>query len=293
MQVRSEEGQVLGHEITAHGRRTNEDKVKAVRDWPAPRNRRQLMRFLGLANYLRKFVRNFSKICLPLHKLLRKRVPFFWSSRAQTAFDSLKQAITTTPVLQHVQPKDPFWIETDASDYAVGCVLLQKNKKGHLKPCAFYSRSLRDAEKNYITYEKELLAIKVAFEEWRHYLEGAPHRIMVISDHQGLESLGEAKVTTQRHARWSIFFRRFKFVIKYRPGSKNLRADALSRRPDYMPDRSQEKLKQDNILGKSVVQVSATVSNRTFMENVKKALAKEPSISQLLVSENTFRKAMG
>ena len=161
----------LGHEITAHGRRTNEDKVKAVRDWPVPRNRRELLKFLGLANYLRKFVKNFSEICLPLHRLLRKGVSFFWSTKTQTAFDSIKEAITTAPVLQHVQPKEPFWIETDASDYAIGCVLMQKDKNGDLRPCAFYSRSLRDAERNYCTYEKELLAIKVAFEDggitWR------------------------------------------------------------------------------------------------------------------------------
>ena len=120
------------------------------------------------------------------------------------------------------------------------------------------SQGLNDAERNYCVYEKELLAIKAAFEEWRHYLEGAPHQITVFSDHKGLEFFADAKVINQRHARWATFFKRFDFVVKYLPGSSNPRADALSRRPDYEPpETNTPQLTQQHILDPTIVEVAA------------------------------------
>ena len=284
----------LGYEVSAYGRKSNEDQVRAVKEWPAPSNRKELEKFLGFANYLRRFVKEFAEVCIPLHKLLRKDTPFTWSTKAQKAFEELKRVITSAPVLMHVQPREPIWIETDASDFALGGVLLQKDKQGELRPCAFYSRSLRDAEKNYCTYEKELLAIKVTFDEWRHYLEGAPHQITVISDHKGLETLADAKVMSQRHARWSLFFKRFDFVIQYRPGSKNLKADALSRRPDYMPLESESLSRPaENILEPSVVQVAATFSNKPFMEKVKSASSKDEFYHKASDKNENLKKING
>ena len=96
---------------------------------------------------------------------------------------------------------NPSGLKTDASDFALGYVLLQKDKDDKLRPCAFYSRALIPAERNYPIYDKELLAIKVAFEEWCHYLEGAPHQVTVFSDHKGLQYLSKTKAINQRHAR--------------------------------------------------------------------------------------------
>ena len=229
----------LGYQIDANGITCDQDKVKAVLEWPIPKSKRQLQVFLGLANYLRRFVDNFSKIAAPLHCLCKKDRPFIWPETCQTALDTLKKAIASTPVLKHPNPEEPFWIETDASDFAVGCVLSQKDSEGNLHPCAYHSRGLSAAERNYCVYDKELLAIKVAFDQWRHYLEGSPHQITVFSDHKGLESLANAKVMNQRHARWSLTFKRFDFVIKYRRGGDNGQADALSRRPDYYPSEEE------------------------------------------------------
>ena len=263
----------LGYHVSAHGRRSDEDKVKAVREWPTPRNRKEVQRFIGLANYLRKFVDGFAKIALPLNRLFRKKVPFVWSRITQEAFVRLKHAISSTPVLLHVNQTQPLWIETDASDFALGCVLMQKDDKDRMKPCAFYSRGLEPAEINYSTHDKELLAIKVAFEVWRHYLEGAPHQITVISDHQGLEHLADAKVIHARHARWHIFFKRFDFVIRYRPGKKHNQADALSRRPDFQPKgRKVNPLADQRILGPDVVQLASVFQGRSFTERIKRAL---------------------
>ena len=266
----------LGYQVSANGRRSNEDKVRAIMEWPTPRNRKELLKLMGTSNYLRKFVHGYSDICVPLHRLLRKDAPFIWSKEHHKALESLKKAISSTPVLIHVNPDQPIWIETDASDFALGCILMQKDKHGDLRPCAYYSRALQAAERNYCTYDKELLAIKVAFEEWRHYLEGSPHLITVVSDHKGLEFMAQAKVMNQRHARWALFFKRFDFVIKYRPGSKNNLADALSRRPDYIPSESESIANSEQkILEPSVVQIAATSNPRPFMERVKLALRKD------------------
>lgn len=129
-------------------------------------------------------------------------------------------------------------VEVDASDVGVGAVLSQiaagDNK---LHPCAFFSRRLSPSESNYDVGDKELLAIKLAFEEWRHWLEGAVHPIVVWTDHKNLAYLREAKRLRPRQSRWSLFFSRFDFVISYRPGSKNTKPDSLSRQfsPDSTP----------------------------------------------------------
>ena len=282
----------LGYYIDSNGITCNQDKVKSVLEWPVPQSKRQLQVFLGLANYLRKFVEGFSKIAAPLHWLCKKEVPFTWSKACQSVFEALKKAIASTPVLKHANPDEPFWIETDASNFALGCVLSQKNADGNLQPCAYYSRALNAAERNYCIYDKELLAIKVAFDEWRHYLEGSLHKITVYSDHKGLESLANAKVMHQRHARWSLTFKRFDFVIKYRPGGENGQADALSRRPDYQPSEEElMEISQQNILEPNVVQLAVIQTrSRTFLNRLKDALPQDGFYQSQMSSsgENPF-----
>jgi reverse transcriptase-like protein/integrase-like protein/chromodomain-containing protein/aspartyl protease len=266
----------LGYNISANGIASDEDKVKSIAEWPVPTTKHQVQVFLGLTNYLRKFVDDFAQIALPLQRLTRKRAQFIWSEDCQKAFESLKSAISAVPVLAHPDHSKPFWVETDASDFAIGCVLSQLDPDGNLRPCAYYSRSMEPAERNYSVPDKELLAIKTAFEEWRHHLEGADHSVTVLSDHKGLESLGKAKVVNQRHARWSIFFRRFTFTIKYRPGVLNSLADSLSRRSDYKPsDLEKSQIEDEYILGSDVVQVGMTTRRSafsSFMDRVKEAI---------------------
>ena len=268
--------QFLGARISPQGIQPDVNKVKSIQEWPTPCTKKELLSFLGLANYLRKFVDNFSKLAVPFHQLCRKEVPYIWSPDCQTAFETIKSAIASSPILTHADPLKPFWVETDASDFALGSVLSQMDPDGTLRPCAFYSRGLNDAERNYCVYEKELLAIKAAFEEWRHYLEGAPHQITVFSDHKGLEFFADAKVINQRHARWATFFKRFDFVVKYLPGPSNPRADALSRRPDYEPpETNTPQLTQQHILDPTIVEVAAISrpDSLSFLDRVKQALA--------------------
>ncbi|KAK3507794.1 hypothetical protein QTP70_000406 [Hemibagrus guttatus] len=232
--------QFLGYNISNNGIQMDEGKVTAVRDWPAPATVKELQRFLGFANFYRRFISNYSSIADPLTNLLRnKPKSLLWSPAAEGAFDTLKRAFTTAPLLIHPDPDKPFVVEVDASTTGVGAVLSQQQgNPSRLHPCAFFSHKLNPVERNYDIGNRELLAIKLALEEWRHWLEGARHPFLVLTDHKNLEYLRAAKRLNPRQARWALFFTRFEFSISYRPGSKNTKADALSRM--FAPEESPE-----------------------------------------------------
>ncbi|KAI4898691.1 hypothetical protein NFI96_020791 [Prochilodus magdalenae] len=221
----------LGYIISPEGVIMDDQKVEAVANWPKPNSIRDLQRFLGFANFYRRFIRNYSSVAAPLTSLLKgdaKRL--VWNAQAESAFEELKRRFTTAPLLKHPDPTRPFVVEVDASNVGVGAVLSQRSGEPQkLRPIAYFSHKLSPAERNYGIGDKELLAIKLAFEEWRHWLEGAQHPFLVLTDHKNLEYLRSAKRLNSRQARWSLFFSRFDFQITYRPGTRNTKADALSR----------------------------------------------------------------
>lgn len=194
------------------------------------RSRRKLQQFLGFANFYRRFIRNLSAIAQPLSKLTSSSIPFTWTGEAEEAFKKLKEVFTTAPVLVQPDSTRQFIVKVDASDSAVGAVLSQRSLSDQkLHPCAFYSRHLSPAQKNYDVGNRELLAIKLALEEWRHWLEGAEQQFIVWTDHKNLSYIQTAKRLNARQARWALFFSRFNFTITYRPGSRNVKPDTLSR----------------------------------------------------------------
>jgi len=169
----------------------------------------------------------------PLRKLLKKNVKFIWNSEAESAFNKLKDAFLTNEILIYPDSNKEFIVETDASDFAVGCILSQISEIDDLvHPIAFHSRSLNKAELNYTIYDKEILAIITAFDVWHYHLEGAKFPVQVITDHKNLLYLKKSQHLNQRQIRWSIFLSKFDFRIAYRPGSCG-KPDSLSRRPDY------------------------------------------------------------
>ncbi|KAK3516827.1 hypothetical protein QTP70_023701 [Hemibagrus guttatus] len=177
------------------------------------------------------FLKAENSITSPLTSLLRnKPKSLTWNPAATQAFTKLKTAFTTAPLLAHPNPELPFIVEVNASTTGVGAVLSQQQGNPRkLHPCAFFSRKLSPAEVNYDIGNRELLTIKLALEQWRHWLEGAKHPFVVLTDHNNLEYLRAAKRLNPRQARWALFFTRFHFTISYHPGSKNIKADALSR----------------------------------------------------------------
>ena len=226
----------LGFIISPGQVRMDPAKVSAVACWPTPDSRKKVQQFLGFANFYRRFVRSFSSIAAPLHVLTSPQVPFVWSPQAEEAFSRLKKMFTSAPILTLPDPTRQFVVEVDASNEGVGAVLSQRQQKDNkLHPCAFLSRRLSPAERNYDVGNRELLAVKLALEEWRHWLEGAEHPFVVWTDHKNLEYIKKAKRLNSRQARWTLFFNRFDFVLSYRPGSQNVKPGALSRLFDPVP----------------------------------------------------------
>ncbi len=220
----------LGSVVSAEGISMDPDKVRAVIEWPVPDSRIALQRFLGFANFYRRFIRNFSQVAAPLTALTSVRSHFTWSEVAQNAFDHLKRLFTSAPILITPDPTRQFIVEVDASDVGVGAILSQRSSRDDkVHPCAFFSHRLTSAERNYDVGNRELLAIRLALGEWRHWLEGANVPFIVWTDHRNLEYIRSAKRLNARQARWALFFGRFEFSISYRPGSKNGKPDALSR----------------------------------------------------------------
>jgi hypothetical protein len=222
--------------ISANGVEMDPSKVEAILSWPVPTTVKQVQSFLGFANFYRRFIRDYSKITRPLTTLTKKSVAFEWNAKCQQAFEALKTAFTSAPILTHYDPDRPTVVETDSSDCAIGSILSQIDKiTGVMHPVAFYSRTMSPAELNYDIYDKELLAIHEAFQQWRAYLEGSANTTLVISDHHNLQTFTTTKQLSRRQARWSEYLSSFDFVIKYRPGRLGTKPDALTRRPDVYP----------------------------------------------------------
>ena len=228
-------GHIVGQGVT----KVLDSKVCAINDWPQPKNVQEVRQFYGLVNYYRRFIRHFSIIAAPLSDLFksedndkRKRRPILWSTVHQVAFERLKEAITTAPVLVQPDPEKPYTIETDSSDFGNGMALYQDGDDGKLHPVAFDGRKLHGAELCYPTHEKELMAIKDALQKWHHYIEnGLP--ITVITDHDSLKYMNTVQKPSKRLARWVDEFQQYNLVIKYRPGKQAIVPDAISRRPDF------------------------------------------------------------
>ncbi len=196
----------LGYVISSGGVAMDEQKVQAVVNWPQSTTLKELQRFLGFANFYRRFIRNFSMVAGPMTSIVNKGTHrLSWSSAAIAAFRSLKERFTTAPILHHPDPDLEFTVEVDASSTGIGAVLSQRQgDPPKLYPCAFFSRKLNPTEQNYDVGNRELLAMKAAFEEWRHWLEGARHSFTVLTDHRNLEYLKSAKRLNHRQARWSL-----------------------------------------------------------------------------------------
>lgn len=208
-------------------------KISGVTSWPVPRNVKQVQRFLGFCNFYRRFVEDYAGITRPLERLKGKEVPWRWGVEEQQAFDRLKAAFTSAPVLMMPEMEAAFRVETDASDFALGGILSQEDAEGDWRPVAYFSKALQPAERNYDVHDKELLAVVRALEMWRPYLEGNPHCVDIYSDHRNLEFFMSARDLNRRQARWSIFLNRFVFKIHHRPGRLSAGPDELSRRADH------------------------------------------------------------
>ncbi|XP_076062488.1 uncharacterized protein LOC143037816 [Oratosquilla oratoria] len=218
----------LGHEVGQGIVRPKTANISAVMEYPVPATRKALMRFLGIAGYYRRFCPNFAEAALPLTKLTSGSVPYKWTQNCQAAFEHLKAMLTRDPVLRSPDFTKPFVLHTDASDVAIGAVLLQENTDT-LHPVAYFSAKLDVHQLNYSTVEKELLAIVAAIKKFECYLQPSIKPLKIYSDHNPLTFLHRNKTSNQRMLRWSLFLQPFNIDIHHITGSQNVLADTLSR----------------------------------------------------------------
>ncbi|KAL0199986.1 hypothetical protein M9458_003173, partial [Cirrhinus mrigala] len=248
----------LGYIISAEGVTMDDNKVSAVLQWPRPQAIKDLQRFLGFANFYRRFIRGFSQMAAPLTSLTRNGSnKLAWTSSSEKAFQDLKARFTSTPILRHPDPKRQFTVEVDASNTGIGAILSQYHgTPAKLYPCAFFSRKLNPAERNYDVGDRELLAMK-------HWLEGSTISFLILTDHKNLEYLRTARRLNARQAR-------FHFKITYRPGSKNGKADALSRQHDQS---------QTDVSPASIIPASMIVSpvQWDIMAEISEAQSTDPA----------------
>lgn len=216
----------LGYVVNASGLLVDPEKVDAILRIPIPKNVSEVRRIVGLASWYRRFVPNLSTLIAPMTNLLRKNTPFIWNSDCNSALEAVKTHLTTAPILTCPNFDLPFVVQTDASDFGLGCVLTQV-QQGEEKVISYLSRSLTKSERRFSTVEKECLAVLFAVEKLRPYLQGS--HFTVITDHYSLKWLYSIKDPMGRIARWCIRLQQYDFDVIHRPGKDNVIADTLSR----------------------------------------------------------------
>ncbi|CAH1452087.1 unnamed protein product [Lactuca virosa] len=213
----------LGHVVSEEGIHVDPSKIKAIESWSAPKTPTEIRQFLGLAGYYRRFIQNFSRIAKPLTTLTQKGVAFDWEEKQEKAFQTLKRALCTAPILSLLEGKEDFVVYCDTSNQGLGCVLMQRGKV-----IAYASRQLKTHEVNYTTHDLELGAVVFALKIWRHYLYGT--KSMIFTDHKSLQHIFDQKELNMRQRRWVELLSDYECEIRYHPGKANVVADALSRK---------------------------------------------------------------
>jgi len=275
----------LGVVIGPEEIKMEKEKVKEVLEWPRPKNVKDVQKFLGLANYYRRFIEGFATVVRPLHDLVKKDKKWDWMERQEKAFKELKKWFTKEPVLTAPDIDKKMRMEVDALDYAMGGVLSMECKDGLWRPVAFLSKSLNETERNYEIHDKEMLAIVRGLEAWRHLLERAQTKFEIWTDHKNLEYFMKAQKLNRRQARWALYLSRFDFTLKHVAGSKMGKADRLSRRADWKvgvdKDNENQVLIKDNWI-RSMYEVAVEGPEVEMLEKIKKARSKDEDVVRVV-----------
>jgi len=229
------ETRFLGHILTRHGSTPDPRNIEKVLNWPMPRTITDVCGFNNLANHYRRYIKNFAKMALPLTNLLKgspkKGTPIIWTDKEEEAFQALKKALTSEPMLRHPRIGQPFIIDPDSSQHSIGAVLQQafRDPDGQIRlhPIAYESKKLTETEQRYSAQERELLAAKYSLNHWRHIVEGS--EIHIRTDHASLSVYRQKKPMTRRLGKFMEEIEHYDPQIGYRPGRLQTVPDALSR----------------------------------------------------------------
>lgn len=264
----------LGHTLSRNGVHTDPKKIEEVRVWNPSQDVKQVREFLGMASYYRRFVKDFAKIAQPLHKLTGKGTPFQWDEKCQEAFDELKKRLISAPILAMPDFGDKaaeFILDCDASNYAVGSVLSQRQKDGSERPVAYASKAMNRGQKNYEATKREMLALVTFIKEFRPYLLGKKFKVR--TDHQALAWLRSFRDPQGIVARWVQALEEYDFTCEYRKGTKHGNADALSR---YGIDENTPKIED------TVHEINAAWTPGSRREEIASETRNDPDLAQVV-----------
>ena len=259
----------LGHVVGKDGIKPNPDKIEVIQNYPVPKNCDEVRSFVALVSYYRRFVKGFATKASPLNELLKKGVKFAWTDERQEAFECLRDSLITSPILAYPNFQEKFSLYTDASNTGIGAILVQ-HIKGTEKTIAFASRSLKAHERKYATIERECLALVWGIKHFRPYLYGK--EFDVITDHNPLKWLDNARDPHSRLSRWSLALQSYAFTIKHRPGRLHNNVDSLSRMPNFaqIDNKSQD------------ISVNAIDSPGLQVDRVRELQKQDPSLQDLV-----------
>jgi transposase InsO family protein len=246
------ETKYLGYVINQNGVKPDAKLLETIRNFPAPKNVKEIKTFIGLIIFYSKFIANCSNLTAPINRLTRKDTPFVWSDECQTNFEILRSALTSDSLLCYPNFDKPFILATDASNMALGAVLSQEIN-GEVRPISYASRALNKHEVNYSTTELECLALVWATKFYRCYLYNSKHPWIAITDHASLQWLKNLKDPTSKLSRWALTLSAYDYVIQHRPGRLHANADAMSRIPQlaasaqYLPVWDRDRIKSEQM----------------------------------------------
>ena len=224
----------LGHIVSKDGIHASEKKIKAIKSVPSPIDVTKLRSFLGMVNHYGKFVKSLTDLSAPLNQLLKKDKPWNWTNKCQKCFLKIKEALTSTDILAHFDPKLPLGLACDASSVGVGAVLFHKYSDGSERSIAYTSKSLTSAEKNYTQIEHEALSIIFGVRKFHQFFYG--RQFLLLTDHKPLLTIfGQKKgIPTMAASRlkwWAIILSAYTYTISYKHTKEHGNADCLSRLP--------------------------------------------------------------
>ncbi len=283
-----EEIQVLGHLVGKGQVKPSPQKMKAIINYPAPKDKKEVQRFMGLTNYYRKFIKDYANIVHPIQKLVRKENDFKWDEKTQDAFKLLKEKLVNPPILKLPDFKKAFFIQTDASGVGIGAILQQEYEDG-LHPVAFISKELVGAPKNYSPTEKECLAVVWAIRSFDIYLHN--QQFILETDAKALSYLMSKNNPTKRLLKWAMMLSEYDFKIQYRKGTEMTHVDALSRAP--IPFAELYKLVPKINNGPQDTNMLAILTNFTI-RNPKRITKEEKTKAKLttILKEKTYIKQL-
>ena len=268
----------LGHVVSSTGISTDPSKTDLVANWPTPTSCKDVQKFLGLANYYRRFVSGFASIAKPLHRLTEKTAKFKWSLQCEQAFDDLKQRLTSAPILALPDFSNQFVLDTDASDVGIGAVLSQKQTDGSERVIGYASRVLSKPERHYCVTRKELLAAVSFIKHFRPYLLGKP--FILRTDHCSLTWLYNFKNPEGQLARWLEALQEYHFTIEHRKGRLHGNADAMSRKPCTQCGRESHIVTEEITL--ALIEEQNTAIPARSNEDIRRLQMEDPSIGFVL-----------